>query len=143
LSLDLLAVQDQILEQLSELPQEFFTTAVPDDTKVKHGANGLFLPYGVVLFSDVMEARSGKGITSTRQNPGVSYCVVQCHAPTDRAARQLANIVRDKLAGFQPTDAGQLRLAGGRSYGDVENNAVPKKYISDVAFTFIVNTVVS
>jgi hypothetical protein len=94
-------------------------------------------------FTDVKEAASGNGITSVRHNPGISYCVIQAHAPTERAARQVANIIRDKLTGFKPTDAGELRLSGGRTYSSVENNAVPKKYISEVAFTFIVNTVVS
>jgi hypothetical protein len=73
----------------------------------------------------------------------MSYCVVQSYAPTERAARQVANIVRDKLTGFKPTDAGEMRLSGGRTYSTVESRAVPKKYISEVAFTFVVNTVVS
>lgn len=143
MSLDLIAVQDQITTQLETMAQDVYITAVPDDSKVKHGANGLFLPYVVVLYADIKEASSGNGITSVRHNPGISYCVAQAHAPTERAARQVANIVRDKLTGFTPTDAGELRLSGGRTYATVENNAVPKKYISEVAFTFIVNTVVS
>ena len=143
MSLDLIAVQDQITAELETMAQDIYVTAVPDDSKVKHGANGLFLPYVVVLFADVKEAASGNGITSVRHNPGISYCVAQAHAPTERAARQVANIVRDKLTGFVPADAGELRLSGGRTYATVENNAVPKKYISEVAFTFIVNTVVS
>ena len=143
MSLDLLSVQDQITTRLETMPQDVYVTAVPDDSKVKHGANGLFLPYVVVLYADMKEAASGNGITSVRHNPGISYCVAQAHAPTERAARQVANIVRDKLTGYKPTDAGELRLSGGRTYATVENNAVPKKYISEVAFTFIVNTVVS
>lgn len=143
MSLDLLAIQDQIVEELGDLPQDVYVTAVPDDSKVKHGANGLFLPYIVVMFADIKESSRGNGITSVRHNPGISYCVVQSHAPTERAARQVGNLVRDKLTGFKPADAGEMRLAGGRTYGSVENNAVPKKYISEVAYTFIVNTVVS
>lgn len=143
MSLDLLAIQEQITDELKDLPQEVFVTAVPDDSKVAHGANGLFLPYIVALFSDMRATGSGNGITSVRHNPGISYCVIQAHAPTEMAARQVANLVRDKLTGFKPNDAGELRLSGGRTYYSVENNAVPKKYISEVAFTFIVNTVVS
>ena len=143
MSLDLMAVQDEITAELETMAQDIYITAVPDDSKVAHGANGLFLPYVVVLYADMKEAASGNGITSVRHNPGISYCVAQAHAPTERAARQVANIIRDKLTGFTPTDAGELRLSGGRTYATVENNAVPKKYISEVAFTFIVNTVVS
>ena len=143
MSLDLLAVQDQIVVQLETMAQDVYVTAIPDDSKVKHGASGLFLPYVVALFSDMKESANGNGITSVRHNPGLSYCVVQTFAPTERAARQVSNIVRDKLTGFKPTDAGELRLAGGKTYSTVEYNAVPKKYVSEVAFMFIVNTVVS
>lgn len=143
MSLDLLAVHDQIVEKLEELPQSVYVTAVPDDKKISHGSNGLFLPYIVVVFADMTEAPNGKGITSSRNNAGFSYCIVQSYAPTDRAARQVANAVRDKLTGFQPDDAGELRLIGGRSYYDVETNAVPKKYVTEVGYRFIVNTVVS
>jgi len=143
LSLDLLAVQDQIVTRLETMAQDIYVTAVPEDSKVTHGPNGLFLPYVVVLFADMKEAASGNGITSVRHNPGISYCVVQTFAPTERAARQVSNIVRDKLTGFKPTDAGELRLSGGKTYSTVEYNAVPKKYVSEVAFMFIVNTVVS
>jgi hypothetical protein len=125
------------------MSQDIYVTAVPDDTKINHGTSGLFLPYVVVLFADVKESASGNGITSVRHNPGISYCVAQAYAPTERAARQVANILRDKLTGFKPNDAGELRLSGGRTYSNVESNAVPKKYVSEVAFTFIVNTVVS
>jgi len=143
LSLDLLAVQDQIVTRLETMAQDIYVTAVPEDSKVQHGPNGLFLPYVVALFSDMKESATGNGITSVRHNPGLSYCVVQTYAPTERAARQVSNIVRDKLTGFKPTDAGELRLAGGKTYSTVEDRAVPKKYVSEVAFMFIVNTVVS
>ena len=143
MSLNLLAVQDQIVAALKTMPQDIYTTAIPEDSKVKHGAAGLFLPYVVVLFADMKESASGNGITSVRHNPGISYCVVQTYSPTERAARQVSEVVRDKLTGFKPTDAGELRLAGGKTYSTVEYNAVPKKYVSEVAFMFIVNTVVS
>jgi hypothetical protein len=143
MSLDLLAVQDQIVTRLETMAQDIYVTGVPEDSKVQHGPNGLFLPYVVALFSDMKESASGNGITSVRHNPGISYCVIQTYAPTERAARQVSNIVRDKLTGFKPTDAGELRLAGGKTYSTVEDRAVPKKYVSEVAFMFIVNTVVS
>lgn len=69
-----------------------------------------------------------------RYNSGVSFCAIECVAPTERAARQVADLVRDKLLGFMPTGAGELRPIGGQSYTSNETNAVPKKYISEVAF---------
>lgn len=142
MSLNLLAVHDQITAKLkTDLPQDVFETAVPDDKKVTHGANGLFKPYAVVTYGDMTEAGNQTGIVSARYNLGTSYCVVSCVGPTERSARQVANLVRESLVGFSPSDAGELRLAGGRNYSDVDGNAVPKKYVSDISFVFPVNTV--
>jgi hypothetical protein len=143
LSLDILAVQDQITTKLNELNQDVYEIGVPEDTKIKMGPNGLFLPYIVACYSDMQESATGRGILSSRYNTGTSFCVVECVAPTQRAARQVAGLVRDKLTGFIPVDAGELRLIGGQSYTDTEARGVPKRYIAEVSFIFTVNTVVS
>lgn len=143
MSLDLLAVQDQITAKLRELPQDVYETAVPDNEKVKYD-NKLFLPYIVAFYGDMSESPRGRGITSVRHNSGVSYVIVRCIAPTDRAAKQVAGLVRDKLTGFTPTDAGELRLSsGGASYAKTDNAAVPTHYVTEIPFVFAVNTVVS
>lgn len=143
MSLNLLAVQDQITAKLNELPQDVYETAVPDNEKVRHD-NKLFLPYIVVFYGDMTESARGRGITSVRQNLGVSFAIVRCIAPTDRAAKQVAGLVRDKLTGFKPTDAGEMRLsAGGTSYAESDNSTAPTRYITEIPFTFVVNTVVS
>lgn len=138
----LLSIQDSITAKVNELSQDVYVTAVPDDAKVKHGSNGLFLPYIVIYFSDVQEAPNGQGIVSSRYNLGLSFCAIECVAPTERAARQVAELVRDKLVGFIPTGAGEMRIAGGKTYSFAETNAVPKKYISEISFNYLINTVV-
>lgn len=142
MSLNLLAVHDQITAKLeTDLPQDVYETAVPDDKKIAHGSNALFKPYVVITYGDMIEAPGQAGITSAKYNLGTSYAIVRCVAPTERASRQVANLVREALTGYKPTDAGELRLAGGRSYNSVDGDAVPKKYISEVSFIFPVNTV--
>lgn len=143
MSLDILAVHNQITDKLrTDLAQDVYETAVPDDKKIAHGANGLFNPYVVVAYGDMTEAGNGRGIVSSRYNTGISYCLISCVAPTQMAARQVANLVRDSLLGFQPSDAGELRPAGGRNYAKTDSNtAVPANYVSELAFTFAVNTV--
>jgi hypothetical protein len=138
----LLSVQDAITTKVNELSQDVYVTAVPDDVKIKHSTTGLFLPYIVILFADVQEAANGQGITSSRNNLGVSFCAIECVAPTERAARQVAELVRDKLVGFIPTGAGEMRIAGGRTYGSVDTDAVPKKYTSEISFRYLINAVV-
>jgi hypothetical protein len=138
----ILSVQDAITTKVNELSQDVYVTAVPDDVKIKHSTTGLFLPYIVILFADVQEAANGQGITSSRNNLGVSFCAIECVAPTERAARQVAELVRDKLVGFIPTGAGEMRIAGGRTYGSVDTDAVPKKYTSEISFRYLINSVV-
>ena len=143
MSLDLLAVQDQITAKLNELPQDVYETSVPDNKKVAY-SNNMFLPYIVVFYGDMSENPRGRGITSVRNNAGLSYAIVRCIAPTDRAAKQVAGLVRDKLTGFQPTDAGELRLSsGGSSYVETDNSTASTHYITEIPYVFIVNTVVS
>jgi hypothetical protein len=143
-SLNLLAVQDQITNKLKELNQDVYDTAVPENVKITHGGSKLFLPYIVATYGDMTESSRGRGITSVRNNAGMSYAVIKSIAPTERAAREVAGLVRDKLLGFAPTDAGELRLApGGRNYVDADGNGAPERYVAEIPFVFIVNTVVS
>lgn len=142
MSLDLLAVHDQITAKLKdEIAQDVYETAVPDDKKIAYGSNALFNPYVVITYGDMIEAPGQSGITSAKYNLGTSYAIVRCVAPTERASRQVSNLVREALTGYSPSDAGELRLAGGRNYDSVDGDAVPKKYISEVSFIFPVNTV--
>jgi hypothetical protein len=140
MSLNLLAVQDQITAKLNELAQDVYETTPPEDTKLRFDANGMALPYIVVEFSDMYENALANGILSTRYDVKTSYIIVSCVAPTERASRQVAGAVRDKLTGFKPTDAGELRLEGGAS-GYTSLDVKPNRYVSELAFTFPVNTV--
>lgn len=138
MSLNLLAVQDQITAKLDELAQDVYETAAPDDSKLSFDASGNLLPYIVIQYAD-MYPGNGNGITGARYNSGQSYAVVTCVSGNQRASRQVADLVRDKLTGFSPTDAGELRLAGGTI--DYSNpDAKPNRYVTEVGFTFVVNT---
>ncbi len=140
MSLNLLAVQDQITAKLNELAQDVYETAPPEDSKLRFDTNGMILPYIVVEFSDMYENALANGILSTVYDVKSSSIIVSCIAPTERSARQVAGLVREKLTGFKPADAGELKLeAGGTSY--TGSDAKSKRYISELAFSFPVNTV--
>lgn len=139
MSLNLLAVHDQITAKLRELPQDVYETSAPDDSKLRFDANGMILPYIVVSYSDMYEGIDSKGIISARYDLGVSYADILCVGPTERSTRQVADLVRDKLTGFIPTDAGELRFAGGARYASVDPK--PNRYESELSFTFPVNLV--
>jgi hypothetical protein len=140
MSLNLLAVQDNITAKLRELPQDVYETAVPDDSKLRFDSNGMILPYIVIEYSDMYEMPTANGILSTRLDTKMSYVIVSCVGPTERSARQVANLVRDKLTGYIPVDAGEMKLSGGGiSYTQPESKL--NRYMNELAFTFPVNIV--
>ena len=139
MSLNLLAVQDEITAKLRELPQEVYETDIPSDIKLTFASNGLFNPYIVVEFSDMQDGAYAGSILSSKYSTKTSFIIVTCVAPTERASRQVAGLVREKLTGFVPNDAGELKLSGGQSYTSSESKT--NRYISEVAFTFPVNTI--
>jgi len=139
MSLNLISVQDEITAKLNELSQDVYETSPPEDSKLKFSSSGILLPYIVIEFSDMYDGAYIGGITSSKYDVKSSFIVVSCIAPTQRAARQVAGLVRDKLAGFTPVDAGELTLSGGTSYtvSELKTN----RYISELGFTFPVNTI--
>jgi hypothetical protein len=140
MSLNLLAVQDSIATKLKELSQDVYETAAPEDSKLRFDSSGMILPYIVIEYADMYEATGAAGIVSSRYDVKTSYVVVSCIAPTERSARQVAELVRDKLTGYTPTDAGELRLSGG-GVAFTAQEAKPNRYIAELAFTFPVNIV--
>lgn len=139
MSLSLLPVQDAITAKLRELPQDVYETTAPEDTKLRMDANGVLLPYIVVTYADMYDTIDSKGVISTRYDVKVSYADVYCMGPTERSARQLAELVRDKLIGFTPNNAGELRIDGGVSYATVDSKT--NRYMSQLSFAYPVNTV--
>lgn len=140
MSLNLLAVQDEITAKLRELPQSVYETAAPEDSKLPFDANGILLPYIVVEFADMYDSLANGGIISSIYDVKESYIVVLCIGPTERSARQVAQEVRTKLTGFIPADAGELVLSGGGQAFTLANQR-SNRYVAELAFRFPVNTV--
>lgn len=140
MSLDLLSVQDAIVTKLGELAQDVYETTAPDDTRLRFDTNGMILPYIVVEFADMYDSADGAGIISTKYDVKTSYIVVSCVGPTQRSARQVTQLVREKLTGFTPSNAGELTLAGGGLSYTVADSK-PNRFVSEIGFTFKVNTV--
>jgi len=144
MALAMLPIHDQITTKLKELPQDVYENGVPDDAVLAHSENGKLMPFIIASYSGYVPDVVNKGITGPRQDLGRSYAVFLCVGPSERSSRQVADVVLDKLAGFKPTDAGQMEPdAVGRPY--VVNDAAsrPVKYVTEVSFVFAVNTVVS
>lgn len=139
MSLNLIAVTDQITEKLSELPQDVYETSAPEDSKLKFDASGRLLPYIVVQYSDMYPTGTGNSIVGAKYNGAQSYMLVSCIAQNERATRQVADAVKNKIVGFQPSDAGEIRFEGGAiNYSAIETK--PNRYVTEIGFIFPVNT---
>jgi len=139
LSLNVLAVHDQITAKLEELPQDVYETAAPDDSKLKFDSAGNLLPYLVVQYSDMYPTPLGNGILSAKYNAAESYFIVTCVSSNQRASRQVADLVKNNIIGFQPTDAGEVRFAGGSTDYSMQVTK-PNNYVVELGFILQVNT---
>jgi hypothetical protein len=80
------------------------------------------------------------GITGAKYDSAKSYMLVSCVAQNERATRQVADAVKNNIVGFQPSDAGEIRFEGGAvAYSAIETK--PNRYVTEIGFTFPVNTV--
>lgn len=139
MGLSLIPIEDQIITKLKELPQSVYENGVPDDANLQY-SNGVMLPFIVPFFGGYARALDGRGITSSRQDLGESYVIIQCVGPTERSSRQVADIVREKMTGFTPSDAGEMVPAQNSRYVTPDFSSRPAKYISEVTFRYAVNT---
>ena len=140
MSLNLIAVTDQITTQLNLLSQDVYETAAPDDSSLSFDASGNLLPYIVVQYSEMYPTANDNGITGAKYDSAKAYMLVSCVAQNERATRQVADAVKNNIVGFQPSDAGEIRFEGGAvAYSAIETK--PNRYITEIGFTFPVNTV--
>jgi hypothetical protein len=139
MGLSLLPIEDQIIARLKELPQTVYENGVPDDASLQY-SNNVMLPFIVPFFGGFASSLDGRGITSSRQDLGESYVIIQCVGPTERSSRQVADIVRNKMMGFIPDDAGEMIPSGSSRYVTPDFASRPAKYISEVTFRYAVNT---
>lgn len=139
MGLSLLPVQDEIVTKLKELPQTVYENGVPDDAQLEY-SNGTMLPFIVPFFGGYARSTDGRGIVSSRQDLGESYCIVQCVGPTERSSRQVGDLVREKLTGYIPADAGEMKPVSNSRVVLPDFSSRPGKYITEVTFRYAVNT---
>ena len=139
MGLSLIPIQDEIVVKLKELSQTVYENGVPDDSALEY-SNGTMLPFIVPFFGGWSPSLDSNGIVSSRYDLGESFVIVQCVGPTERSARQVADLVRSKLMGYIPADAGELVPVSNSRYVTPDFSSRPAKYIAEVSFRYPVNT---
>lgn len=136
----LMQVQDAIVAKLGELAQDIYDDGVPDDTRLRFDASGNLLPYIIVEHAGATANEADMPITGVTGASADSSVSLLCIAPNQRASRQVAELVRQKLTGFKPLDAGELKPVVS-PYTYIDNTARPTRYVSEIIFSFKLNTV--
>lgn len=138
--MSLLDVQDAIVTELRTLAQDVYDDGVPEDTRLRFDGSGILLPYIVVEHSGTTLTPDGQPITGVKDASGEASIAIMCIAPTQRASRQVAALVRQKLTGFNGQTFGELKPVSS-PYTYIDGVARPTRYISEIVFSFVLNSV--
>ena len=138
--MSLLDVQDTIVAELRTLAQTVYDDGVPEDTRLVFDPSGLLLPYIVVEHSGSTLATDGQPITGVKDGSAEASISVMCVGPTQRSSRQVAELVRQKLTGFNGSEFGELKPVSA-PYTYIDGRTQPVRYVSEIVFGFVLNSV--
>jgi hypothetical protein len=133
MSLSTSSVEDAIEERLKTINPRVYISEVPDDVSTPKS------PYIVVYFGGPIRAAGDHHITSSRNDTNIFYCTVQVIGRTDKAARDVNNLIRDSLTGFRPPDCGEMVLEGGLSYSSGNGDTKPTDYYRETGYSMRTN----
>lgn len=140
MSLDFRPTRKEIVARLRELPQDLYESVVPDDSELRT-SGGIILPYNVIMWTNPILVTRGRGIVGVRKDLFSMTCTVHSISPNYESAVDTHAGVFDKLTGFQPINASELRPWGGFSTDTSTDKAKPTKYIHSQGFSMYVNTI--
>jgi hypothetical protein len=138
--MSLLAIQDAIVTKLKELAQDVYDDGVPEETKLRFSTDGIMLPYIIVEHAGVVPSINGSPISGVAGASGKSSTTILCIGPNQRSSRQVAGLVREKLTGFKVATSGELTPSLA-PYTYIDGNARPIRYVTEITFDFITDTV--
>lgn len=140
MSLDFRPTRKEVVARLKELPQKVYEGSVPDDEDLET-SNGEILPYIVIMWTNPILVSRGRGIVGVRKDLYSMTCTVHCIAPDYNAAVDTHAGVFNKLTGFQPVNASEMRPWGGFSTDTSSAKTKPTKYVHSQGFSMYVNTI--
>lgn len=134
------AAIEQVVSSIPQFTGGVFVGHVPDGEDIPIGPTGIVEPYAVIIFGGLIQTqRRNRGIVSVRQNIKYHTFTVLVVASTDRQSRLLADIVRDKLEGFEPLGQGEIseETSGNTKY-PADTTMKPTRYVPMLSFSLLV-----
>lgn len=132
---------DAFASMLAELRTSVFSVyedQPPEDADIDWN-DGLFRPYLVASFGGPVRSARDRSLVTTRWDATILTFVVEAHAPTATAARQIQGEVIDLMTGFRATDCGELTLEMVGRRTRASNSIRPTVHIAAVGFSCVSN----
>ena len=126
------AFQD-VRDELESLGLAVYHAQVPEYEDLPR-SNGVMLPFLVVYNGGPVHGSGSHHIVGTRNDTTVLFWTVSVYAARASEAELYKGKVVNLLAGFRPTDTGELVLTGGMAYSRASNTVRPTLYIEEVSF---------
>lgn len=143
MTIDPYTSQQQILAHYrANLPAfiDVFEGGVPDGKAIPLDAKGKIKPHLVVAFAGLTKpARKVNGIIGVTQDSFLQGFSTYAIAGDDDAARQLHSMAFGKIAGFEPTNCGEVGPAFFAGIGAISTLGQPTRYSATQAYRYLIN----
>ena len=135
----LIASEGSVLAQARTLGREVYDTEEPEGIDVSVDKYGLFAAYHSLAFGGPIRSLRDRSFNGTAKDPHIVTVAVGSYAPDTVTLRTVHAAMIDALAGFYPTDSGELVLEGGFNLSFSANNVRPTVYGRVTFGTYMTN----
>lgn len=120
---------------------DVFEDTLPDEVSIEvDPTTDLMVPYIILRYSPLRESIYSGAVAGVRYGDFYATVDVMTCAPVGRMARQMLDIITDKLMGYNPGGGGEMKLEGGASQFVVSSNeARPTQMVCTVRMRYNVN----
>ena len=141
----IVASEQSILDQSRSLstpsaPRDVFDTEEPESVDITYDKFGRFAPYHALSFGGpIRSAKDRSLVGGAGDDPSYMTVVIGSYAATTEELRTVHSQILDKLAGFYPTNSGEIDLSGGTNVSFASNNVRPTIYGRVTFGTYMTN----
>jgi hypothetical protein len=140
----LTASEDSVLAQARTLSvpgtaREVWDTEEPEGVDLTFDKFGGFAPYHALSFGGPVRSLKDRSLNGSATDPHIVTVAIGSYAKNTTELRTIHGEILDKLAGFYPTDSGELVLEGGFNMSFASNNVRPTIYGRVTFGTYMTN----
>lgn len=140
IGLDLYALQKDVEDYArSVINWEVWTGSLPTAESLPI-VNGDMDPFVVMRFADLMPLSTDRSFKGAAYDGYYTYIDFMCVARTDAEARQLTNIVNQRMIGKSFQNSGELNKSpGGGRFAILNDSRIPAAYVAVTSYRLTTN----